>query len=312
MLGFAGGAVVATAPGCRDATQMTLDIALTPRAQCTEIHGTAITVGVDPSATESRVRDEYVTAATSACEPSTRSIGTLVLTPGDSDTASVVVVVAYDQVSPSSCKPPAYKGCIIARRRFSFASHTHLTMPITIDPDCKDVPCDAFSTCRTGVCFNSDVTCNGDECNEPGATPDGGTSEAGQVSPDASFDGPPGDGAMDAADAADASDSADASDAADANGGDASVGNGAACVQADGDRLHCGGMLCDGTLKTCCGATPAAATTCGGVAVCLTTRYCCAATDCTGGQKCTRPVEIARIPRDANPNPNGGVGTCGP
>ena len=310
MLGVAGGAVVATAPGCRDATQMTLAISLTPRAQCTEIHGTAITVGVDPDATEARIRDEYVTATTAACDPSSRSIGTLVLTPGDSDTASVVVVVAYDQVSPASCKPPAYKGCIVARRRFSFASHAHLAMPITIDPDCKDVPCDAFSTCRTGVCFTSEVSCSGDDCNEPGATPDGGTSEAGQITPDASFDGPPGDGATEAADAADASDAADVTDSGEVDGGgDASVGNGASCILLDQDRLHCGGLLCSGPTKLCCGAQPGDATTCSAAGACASKRYCCQSTDCPSGI-CLRAAEVIRVTRGANPN--GGIGTCTP
>jgi len=314
VLGFAGGAVVAVAPGCRDATQMTLEISVTPRAQCTEIHGTAITVGVDPGVTEARVRDEYVTATTSACDPASRAIGTLVLTPGDSDSASVVVVVAYDQVAPSSCKPPAYKGCIVARRRFSFASHTHLTMPITIDPDCKDVPCDAFSTCRTGVCFDSNVACTGDACNEPGATPDGGTSEAGVVIPDAGLDGPA-DGADDGASQDGASDSAadGSSDGASDGAVDgASDGGTAADCKLPDDVLVCGGVACRGTAISCCGTAPANAICSGGALSCAPgNRYCCQSTDCLNGKLCVRTASMDFVPGPANgANPAGGVGTC--
>ena len=283
--GLVGGIALAMIPGCRDATQMTLELSLTPRAQCTEVHGTAITVGADPSATEARVREQYVTATTSACDPATRTIGTLVLTPGDSDSASVVVVVAYDQVAASSCKPPAYQGCIVARRRFTFASHTHLTMPITLDPDCKDVPCDAFSTCRTGVCFDSNVACSGDACNEPGATPDGGTSEAGVVVPDAGVDAPTdGDGASDSGTAAD-------------------------CVLPS-DTLVCGGLACTGIAVSCCGTTSANAT-CNLASCAGTTRYCCRSTDCQNGKTCLRFAAMNLVPGPANGlNPAGGVGTC--
>ncbi len=300
---------------------MTIELSLAPRAQCTEVHGTAITVGVDPSATESRVSDEYVTAATAACDPATRAIGTLVITPGDSDSASVVVVVAYDQRAASACKPPAYKGCIVARRRFTFAAHTRLAMPITIDPDCKDVPCDAFSTCRTGVCFDSSVSCSGDACNEPGATPDGGTSEAGVVTPDASFDGPVPDGALDGAldGASDgASDGAldGATDGAAESGVDASIGTAADCNYLDGDSLVCGGGKCDGVARSCCGLTPPSATCSGVVSVCAPqNRYCCKPSDCLLGKACNRgPVVLdARLSRSSRlPNPFGSVGTCAP
>ncbi len=315
-LGVVGGIALAMAPGCRDATQMTLALSLTPRAQCTEVHGAAITVGTDPSATEARVREQYVTATTSACDPATRTIGTLVLTPGDSDSASVMVVVAYDQVTASSCKPPAYQGCIVARRRFTFASHTHLTMPITIDPDCKDVPCDAFSTCRTGVCFDSNVACSGDACNEPGATPDGGTSEAGVVVPDAGVDAPTdGDGAGDGAITDGATDGASdgamtdgASDGASLDGATDS-GTATDCVLPS-DTLVCGGLACTGSAVSCCGTTSANATC--NLAPCAgTTRYCCRSTDCQNGKGCVRLAAMNLVPGPANGmNPAGGVGTC--
>ncbi|HSO41193.1 MAG TPA: hypothetical protein VLT33_52060 [Labilithrix sp.] len=302
---------LATAPGCRDATQMTLELSLTPRAQCTEVHGTAITVGADPTATEARVRDEYVTATTTACDPSSRAIGTLVLTPGDSDSASVVVVVAYDQVAPASCKPPAYKGCIVARRRFTFAKHTHLTMPITIDPDCKDVPCDAFSTCRTGVCFDSDVACSGDACTEPGATPDGGTSEAGVVIPDAGQDGAttgdggPGDGGPGDGSILDGAGDGSTDGAA----GDGSVGGAADCVLPS-DSLVCGGLACAGTAVSCCGTAPANAT-CTASACPGNNRYCCKPADCPAGKNCVRALGMGLVPGPANgANPFGDIGTC--
>lgn len=171
-------AAIALVPGCQEPTQVTVDVRLVT-AQCSEIHGTAITVGVEPADTEERIRSRFPTAQTSDCDPATRRIGTLVVTPSDAERASIVVVAAYGaRRDPTECQPPDYAGCIVARRRFSFSKHRRLTMPVTIDPECANVPCDAFSTCRKGRCFDAEIApCDGADCaqNEPGATPDGGT-----------------------------------------------------------------------------------------------------------------------------------------
>lgn len=165
------------APGCQDPTQVTLDVRLAS-AQCSEIHGTAITVGVQPADTEERVRSRFPTGQTTDCDAATKRIGTLVVTPSDADRAAIVVVAAYGaRRDPTECQPPDYAGCIVARRRFSFSKHRRLTIPITIDPECANVPCDAFSTCRKGRCFDSETDpCEGGDCqgSEPGAQPTAG------------------------------------------------------------------------------------------------------------------------------------------
>jgi hypothetical protein len=205
------------APGCRDATQVTLEIGLGGNAKCPEIKGTAITVGVDPRETEGRVGSGFVTASTPACDVGSRAIGTLVVTPSDSDSASVIVIVGYGGTSPETCKPPLYKGCIVSRRHFSFAEHKKLRLPITIDPECQDVPCDAFSTCRVGKCFSSESPCDGDVCAEPGALPDGGTNPDAEVMTDGGGDGPiTNDSGNDGGDSGDAGDGGEAGDGGDA------------------------------------------------------------------------------------------------
>jgi hypothetical protein len=312
---------LALGPGCRDATQVTVDITLGKRASCTETNGTAITVGTEPIMTEQRVTDEYVTATTSSCTEATHAIGTLVVTPGPDGGAAIIVVVAYDKsIVPSSCKPPLFKGCIVARRRFAFNEHRHVQLPITIDPDCKDVPCDAFSTCRTGKCFSSEVSCTGDVCGQPGDPGDGGTDFDAQVATDGGIDSPPtGDSGRDSAaasDAADASDSATASDADAA--GDAAGGGGLGCF---GGVLQCPDPTsCSGTLQACCGAPSGANAACmPGTPTCTLglAHFCCGANDCPSGL-C---VQVVSGPLPAGPNvpplpplpkPMTPAGTCSP
>lgn len=180
-LAVAGGlsvGVLVVANGCQDATQVTLVVDLRSDIACADIAGgTAITVGADSQAVETRVARGEITTRTSACDAATRRVGTLIVTPGDTGRGAVVVVVGYRGATPESCKPPKYDGCIVARRRFSFAEHTSLEMPITIDPDCAGVECPVDATCRAGACFGSEVAvgerCPGGVCEQPGEPPKG-------------------------------------------------------------------------------------------------------------------------------------------
>ena len=131
-------------------------------------------------------------------------------------------------------------------------------MPITIDPDCKNVPCDAFSTCRTGACFPADTSCTGSRCTQPGEAPDGGTDEAGAIIPDAGGDGANDSGGDGATDAAKDGAKDGAMDAAMDAAGDAEGGAGPVpyCTNM---ILHCrtgasSDVACSTTANTCCDA----------------------------------------------------------
>lgn len=212
------------------------------------------------------------------------------------------MVVAYDaSIVPSSCRPPLYTGCIVARRQFSFSEYQQLHLPITIDPECKDVPCDAFSTCRTGKCFKSEVTCADGRCLEPGDDGSGGTSDAGVVIPDAG-----GDGAMPPVDAGSDS-SADATTDGPDDGG--ALGDGGIDLEAGpGGAVGCNGTglmcpaptACGGTAQSCCG-TGGDAPVCSPVGSCQagSTRYCCRDADCTAGKFC---IFVVSGPLPPGPN----------
>ena len=306
---FSAATIGATAQGCQDPTQVTLELSLDKKAACAEIAaGTAITVGVEPYDTERRVESGFVTARTTECDSATNQIGTLVVTPSDPGKASVVVVVGYKDNAPTTCKPPSYDGCIVARRRFAFAEHTRLRMPITIDPDCAGVPCDAFSTCNKGRCYDAATTCSGSECESPGELEDGGVDEAGVVEPDASgFDSGPG-----------------KSDPQDSGQPDAPVvpDGGGETFCTPSNTLVCNGISCGAGL-TCCGQNPGG---CTGSCPAPTEQLCCvndAQDGCPQNYKCARAGSepgrckpIASLPDGSVPLPvpphcdNGGL-TCG-
>jgi hypothetical protein len=266
---------LALTPGCRDATQVTLEISLAPRAACAETNGTAITVGSATDVTERHVRDGAPTTTTSSCNDATREIGTLVVTPGEDGRASVIVVVSYDKaVPPSACMPPLFKGCIVARRQFAFADHKGLRMPITIDPSCKDVPCDAFSTCRTGTCFPAETPCAAGTCTEPGDPGDGGTAEGGT---DAALDGPAtGDGGADAADGN-----------GEVDGGDGGTLGGSNLITCNKGALFCASSVCSSPGHACC-ESAAGTRTCiaGHQCTDVQKQYCCVAADCPADTVC--------------------------
>ena len=270
---------------CRSATQAELDVSTT--AQCSELGSVALVVSGDPASAEARVQQGFYAAQTTACDAN-RWIGSLVVTPGD-DRAAVIVIAPPAGASISQCQPPKYAGCIVARRAFSFISHVGLKIPISLDVECKDVPCDAFSTCRKGSCYSSETSCDDTgTCLGAGELPDGG------LSPDASIEvdgSPPYDAASDTMAEMDAS-----TDSATDAGADADADTGVVVPVPPPGNVICNGtsLLCpspvavcsDGTATTgqaCCVGAPPAAPACGvmGDAQCTgAIRYCCSNANC--------------------------------
>ncbi len=177
---------------CKTATQVTVDVSLLPNTMCAQTNGTAIVAARDTTGAESNVTNGYLSAVTTSCDDGTKDIGTLVVTPGDSDRGAVIVVVSFSrQHDATACKPPLYTDCVVARRSFAFVDHTKLTLPIEIDFDCVNVPCDSKSTCKHGQCYSSEVelTPGSDRFEPAGVQADGATEDA--VVPDAGSDASP-------------------------------------------------------------------------------------------------------------------------
>jgi hypothetical protein len=296
VLASGAGALMTVASGCHTPTQVTLDISTS--AQCGDLHGTALAVGITPTDTENKTYPLPGTSGASynivTSDCSGAKIGTLVVTPNDdSMEAAVVVVAAYSspQIAvhdPASCVAPDFKDCIVARRRFTFIEHAKLTIPILLEPDCVNVPCNAVSTCHQGKCVDSTVETHDDgTTSNPGELPDGATDpDAIVVAPPDPPDGfvpgapppippppnpppvpppnppPPNDGGKD-------------QDAGDAPSGAPICAN---------DVLLCDGTAACGAGSVCCPTAVGAKPTCSVPAGCAQPPLCCgtSSTDCAG------------------------------
>lgn len=162
---------VGVAQGCRAPTEAVLDI--TFNGPCSGGASIGIIVGTDPVDAEQRIQRGVFTT-TADCV--TGKVGTLAVTPNESTGRAAIVVLAGVGKSGSLCLgSEGYKDCIVARRTFTFVEHTSLTIPIQLDLDCKDVPCDAFSTCDKKKCATSTIECTSTGCLPPGQSSDGGT-----------------------------------------------------------------------------------------------------------------------------------------
>jgi hypothetical protein len=193
-MGGVGLAAIFLAPfACRSPTEITLDVS--HRGDCSALKGVTLDVASDVETAEGRASTAFPTTATDTCTPTAGGgeIGTLVITPGGGGGAAIVV--AGLGAPATSCRPPDYAGCVVARRIFSFVDHHGVTLPITIDPACVGVPCDENSTCVDRQCVDAHVDCSsGSVCSPPGLLPDGGTAGV-DASPDvAGRDGAPPDG----------------------------------------------------------------------------------------------------------------------
>lgn len=183
----------AGAGGCQTATEVTLELRTLGALPCTSLKGVEIVVAQTPRDAEERMKLGSFSAvvARGDCSADGHTIGTLVITPSES-TGAVMVRARFSDAPDAKCEPPDYKGCIVARRSFSFIEHASLTLPISLEAACVDVPCDVESSCRSGVCVSSQAACS-DGANaclsiaEPVPDKDGGVilpDEAGIVTPD--------------------------------------------------------------------------------------------------------------------------------
>jgi hypothetical protein len=163
---LAGAGFVVGLHGCREPTQVTVDIR-TLGIDCTkELRNIAIAVGRTAEVAEEVMGSAFVTTEVTSCESATR-VGTLVITP-ETNTGAIVVAASYTE---QRCVPPRYDGCVVARRRFTFVEHTKLTLPVTLEASCRNVPCGTFSSCRSGTCTDSDTACAADGACRSGAEP---------------------------------------------------------------------------------------------------------------------------------------------
>ncbi len=280
-----GLALLVAIEACRSPTQMTLDV--TYGGSCKDLDTVAIIVGTDPTTSESRIATNLFTTTTAQCGPggTPSRVGTLVVTPSDnSGQGSVVVLASFDKPVEQCKASDGYFGCIVARRIFSFVAHTSLTLEIPLDPDCKNVPCDAVSTCKKGACIDAHVACTADGCPPVGQLSDGGTllvdaptsPEAAVALQDGSVVVTP-DAGVDSSLVADAGPEA---------GTDASSSCGS------GTSVGCGGATCNG-FEICCSnmsSMPDAGPGCTAPAACMSgysTRLECTATNnCQAGKVC--------------------------
>jgi hypothetical protein len=175
--------VVLQFASCREATQIVIEART--NVECPAVFGTTFTVG-----SPGRIETAPPSAETSACAPD-GMIGTLVVVPETAPDAVLSVKIAMRVNAKGSCVPPAYEGCILARRKLRYVPHEQLRLPITLYAQCLGVVCAADRTCdAAGRCVTDTPLCDGDLCKDDGATdagrdtggvepmPDGGDASA--------------------------------------------------------------------------------------------------------------------------------------
>jgi hypothetical protein len=294
-LTLTGASALAIAPSCRAPTEMIVHVTTTSAcgSDVNQVGATAIYVGGDAATAEAHMQSHSPDAQTTSCVGG--EIGTLVVTPHGSSGA-VVVVAGVHGKNPKECDESSLADCIVARRSFSFLSHTPLNLPIVLDVDCVGVSCDPNSTCEHGQCYASDVGCRaGQDCADPEQQADGAVADVESPSVDA---------ASDATSASDGSIGGADSGVLDA-GKDGSIlpmvdagkdaGLGPVCQKDKSaaflEVTNCGGTTCAGDYVCCfapvgplskivCRIDPSTST-------CQSPRACCSNADCGNGtSKC--------------------------
>lgn len=177
----ATGAAVWLSGACKAPTQITIE--LHTDVKCTDVRGTAISVGA-----LSQLESTPATTVTPACAQGTGRIGSLVIVPsGDRDEQVALRFVMGLGRDPAECVPPAYgPGCVVARRALRFIEGRSLVVPVFLGAVCNGIPCEATQTCAGGRCTTAVIE-DSARCEQPGGC-DESALGAGAVtpSPDAS------------------------------------------------------------------------------------------------------------------------------
>lgn len=146
---------LAAASACREPTHILLE--LTTDVSCEQRLTTAVVVGTLADTAKS-LDDRPAATATSACAArggGEAFIGTLAITPSESDTGEVAIkVVTGIGIPPEQCTDPKDKRCIVARRVRKFEPHAKVTLPIALNDACRGVPCGVEETCSRGSCVS--------------------------------------------------------------------------------------------------------------------------------------------------------------
>lgn len=162
------------APSCAEPTQITLSL-------LTDVSATAAR-GVEVFEQHDGAAALVPLASVDARWPESGDVGSLVLVPRESKRGlvSLVVVLGVDRPA-SECRTDTGEGCIIARRRLTFAARRSLSLRVALRSECVGVPCDESSTCSAlGTCVPAEIGpdgCRDGECvldgeTAPAAAPD--------------------------------------------------------------------------------------------------------------------------------------------
>ncbi len=181
---------------CREPTSIEIDVRTNLAAS--DMRGTVFVVAGTAAEAVGLMTKGSWSAVTNAVDGDGH-VGTLVAVPhggGGGGGVSIVVIAGYGRAA-TSCAPPKFDGCIVARRQLSYRAHARLRLPIALDLSCANVPCDELSTCANGKCVSAQTTCDDDDgcrleapaaSGEDGGTPDAGGE--GGAEGDALVDGP--------------------------------------------------------------------------------------------------------------------------
>ena len=135
--------------GCQSPSQVSVE--LSTDANCVDLSQVQLSVGKLKG-----LEGFPPTAVSDTCDDKGR-IGNIVIVPSDNKSAAfaVKVVVGVGE-STEACLANNYKGgCIVARRAHNFQPHHPLHLPIKLEVNCIDIPCDATETCRGGTCVSA-------------------------------------------------------------------------------------------------------------------------------------------------------------
>lgn len=144
------GAALGFAAACRSTLPTSITLDIRTDLSCDDLKTVSVAVST-PGEVDQRP-PQTVTTSCSPLDQELSTVGTLVIVPSGPKDGEVGVRVlgGVTRIADRCTADSGYKGCVVARRLLRFVPEKEIEVTVDLRLECRDVSCDATSTCVPG------------------------------------------------------------------------------------------------------------------------------------------------------------------
>lgn len=158
-----GAGAIALGAACRTASPTSITLTIRTDLSCDDLKTVSVAVAA-PSEVDAKPPGTVTTACT-PLDQELSTVGSLVVVPSGANDAEVGVRVlgGVTKIADRCTAESGFRGCVVARRLLRFVPEKEIEVTIDLRLECRDVGCDATTTCVAGATC-APATLDGTRC----------------------------------------------------------------------------------------------------------------------------------------------------